>query len=215
MSSGPSRIAEAIVAVLIPPACREEVLGDLYERYHSPLQYGLDAARTVPLVIASRIRRTTNPQVLLMQAFVLYESFLGAVWFRDRGFLNTPWVLPRLAIPSAMALLGLILEDAYANPGRRSPVQLVRGPVFGLGIALVSQMLFRISRLGLALPSWTLYYGCAFSLLLSSTVRLLFPPVSDQLQGINVPADWLKPAGAPKSRLLPLVLVVLLLVYIV
>src|SRR4029453_10944758 len=35
-------------------------------------------------------------------------------------------------------------------------------------------------------------YGCALSLLLSSTVRMMFPPATDQLQGANVPADWLK-----------------------
>ena len=29
MRSGPSKAAEAIVALLLPPACREEVLGDL------------------------------------------------------------------------------------------------------------------------------------------------------------------------------------------
>src|SRR5437016_2809889 len=46
MCSGPSKAAEAIVAVFVPPACREEVLGDLHERYSSPRQYALDALRT-------------------------------------------------------------------------------------------------------------------------------------------------------------------------
>ena len=31
----PSKTAEAIVALFLPPACREEVLGDLHERYRS------------------------------------------------------------------------------------------------------------------------------------------------------------------------------------
>ena len=43
MNSGLSKTAEAIVAVFVPPACREEVLGDLHERYRSPGQYGVDA----------------------------------------------------------------------------------------------------------------------------------------------------------------------------
>ena len=217
MSSGPSKIAETIVGVFVPPACREEVLGDLYERYRSASQYGLDAARTLPLVIASRIRRTANPQVLLMQAFALYEAFLGAAWFANRPFLSERWGLPRLAIPTAIALLGLLLEDAYARPGARSPLQLTRGPLFGVLFALASQGVLRMTDWGLALPSWILYYGCAFSFVLSSALRLLFPPAVDRLQGINVPADWLKPAaaGAPKSRFLTLAVVVLLLAYIV
>lgn len=192
MKSGPSRTAEAIVAVFVPPACREEVLGDLHERYSSSGQYGLDAARTIPLVIISRIRRTADPQVLVMQAFALYASFLGAAWLKDRTFLSEQWGLLRLAIPAGMATLGLILEDAYARPGRRSPLKLARGPVLGLGLALASQGMFRINSPDLALPAWITFYGCALSLLLSSAVRMLFPPATGQLQGANVPADWLK-----------------------
>jgi hypothetical protein len=192
MNSGPSKTAEAIVAVFVPPACREEVLGDLHERYSSSGQYGLDAVRTIPLVIISRIRRTADPQVLLMQAFALYVSFLGAAWLKDRTFLSEQRGLLRLAIPVGMATLGLILEDAYAKPGQRSPLKLARGPVLGLGLALASQGMFRISNPDLALPTWITFYGCALSLLLSSAVRMLFPPATDQLQGANVPADWLK-----------------------
>jgi hypothetical protein len=64
MSPGPSKIVEAIVAALVPPACREEVLGDLHERFKSPLQYFFEAVCTVQLVILSRMRRTADPQVL-------------------------------------------------------------------------------------------------------------------------------------------------------
>jgi hypothetical protein len=195
MYSGPSKTAEAIVAVFVPPACREEVLGDLHERYSSSCQYGLDALRTIPLVIISRIRRTADPQVLLMQAFALYVSFLGAAWLKDQPFLSEQWGLLRLAIPAAMAMLGLILEDAYAKPGRRSPLNLARGPLLGFGLALTSQGILRVSNPDVAIPSWIAFYGCATSLLLSSAVRMLFPPATNQLQGANVPADWLKQSG--------------------
>jgi hypothetical protein len=195
MYSGPSKAAEALVAVLTPPACREEVLGDLHERYRSPGQYGFDVLRTVPLVIISRIRRTADPQVLLIQAFALYISFLGASWFASRALLREQWEFFRLAIPAAMAMLGLILEDAYANAGRRSRLKLVRGPIVGLGLALVSQGVFWAGDPDLAVPRWIVVYGCAMSLLLCSAVRLLFPPAADQLQGVNAPALWLKQAG--------------------
>jgi hypothetical protein len=72
MPARPPRAIQAIAAIFIPCACREEVLGDFEERCTSPMQYCRDAIVTVPLVILSRIRRTANPQLLLMHAFVLY-----------------------------------------------------------------------------------------------------------------------------------------------
>jgi hypothetical protein len=195
MCSGPSKAAEAVVAIFVPPACREEVLGDLHERYASPRQYGLDALRTIPLVIAGRIRRTADPQVLLIQAFALYLSFLGAAWFKDGAFLHADWGLLRLAIPAAMVMLGVILEDTYADSRRRSPPRSIRGPALGLGLACVSQGVFWAGNSDLAVPRWVLFYGCAMSLLLSSAVRLLLAPATDQPQGANAPALWLKQAG--------------------
>jgi len=214
MRSGPSKAAEALVAVLVPPACREEVLGDLHERYRSSSQYALEALCTMPLVILSRIRRTADPQVVLMQAFALSVSFLGAAWFQDRALLGEQWGLLRLAIPPATAVLGLILEDAYAPPGRRSPLTLVRGPVLGLGAAFVSQGVFRVGNPDLALPGWIMIYGCAMSLLLSSAVRMLFPPITDQLQGVNAPALWLKnpPAAMRVFKGIAAIVAVLLIV---
>jgi len=218
MRSGPSKAAEAIVAIFVPPACREEVLGDLHERYTSTRQYGVEALRTVPLVIMSRIRRTADPQVLLMQAFAWYVSFLGAAWLRDRAFLNEQWGLLRLAIPGAVAMFGLILEDAYAKPGWRSPLCLARGPVLGLGLALASQGMLRIRNPDLAVPSWIVFYGCATSLLLSTAVRILFPPASAQLRGAHVPADWLKRSGisrdVPTRRIVTWLLVLSVVVLI-
>jgi hypothetical protein len=195
MRSGPSKAAEAMIAVLVPPACREEVLGDLQERYRSPRQYGLEALRTVPMVILSRIRRTADPQVLLMQAFALYISFLGAAWFKDPGLLRDQWGLMRLAIPAGIALLGMVTEDAYTTPGPRSHLSLVRGPILGLGCALASQGLFWAGNPDLAVPRLILFYGCAMSLLLTSMIRMSFPPATDRLQAVNAPASWLKQAG--------------------
>lgn len=200
MGSGPSRSAEAVVSLLVPPACREEVLGDLYERYCSPRQYFLEAARTMPLVILSRIRRTADPQVLVIQAFALYMSYLGAAWLRDGALPQEPWRLLQLAVPAGMALLGLVLEDAYAIRGRRAPMGLARGPLVGLGLALVSQGVLWAGKPDWTVPRGILLNGCAMSLLLSSAVRMLFPPAADQLQGVNAPAHWLKQAHEPPGN---------------
>ena len=131
MRSGPSKGAERAVGLLIPPACREEVLGDLHERYMGPSRYFADALTTVPLVILARIRRTTDASVALMEALVLYLAFVGAAKYRDDTLLESPWGLARLAIPSAVTLLFLALHDAYAGPGRRSTLN---GPVFAVDL---------------------------------------------------------------------------------
>lgn len=192
MPSAPSKAAEAIVAILIPPACREEVAGDLHERYQSPLHYFADALTAIPYVIASRIRRTSDPQIVLIQAFSFFFAFLAAAWFKDRGFLKLHASLLRLAIPAAVALLGLILEDAYAAPGQRSPRGLARGPLVGVGLSLIAEGALRWFHPALAIPGWTIAYGGVLSLILTYTVRMMLPPLAHQLRGTNVPADWLK-----------------------
>jgi hypothetical protein len=190
MRSGPSKAAEAIVAVLLPPACRDEVLGDLHERYRAPLQYGWEAFHTIPLVIISRIRRTADPPVVLLQAIALYVSFLGAAWLQGGTLLREPLVPLRLALPAVVALLGLVLEDAYANPGGRR--KIARGPALAIALAALSQGMLVASKSYLGLPISITVYGSATGLILSSVVRILFPPVSDRLQGANAPAAWLK-----------------------
>ena len=72
MQPGPHKRIENAVAVLIPPACREHVLGDLHERYSGSWQYLFDAAGTVPRVVLSQARRNANPPVLLMECAALY-----------------------------------------------------------------------------------------------------------------------------------------------
>lgn len=153
MHTGPSRIAESMVAMLLPPACREEIVGDLHERFTSPPRYALDALRTVPLVVISRIR-------------------MGALWLGDRAFLEHQWALLRFAIPPAIATLGWILAAAYTKGSR--------GPACGVIFAFASQEILRIGTLDVALPRWPLAYGCALSLLLAWAIRLLLQPVARQ-----------------------------------
>ena len=166
----------------MPPACRDEIVGDLHERYNSSRQYALDAFLTVPLVIFSRIRRTTDPQILVLQALAVHGSLLLSAWLKDRALLNEPWGLLRLALPVGIMLLSLILEDAYAKPGWRSPLMLVRGPVIGLALAM--------SVAGspiVAVPRSVAIYGLGLSLGLSWAIRLLFPPATNQRRHAK---DW-------------------------
>src|SRR5262249_29453276 len=64
-----------------------------------------------------------------------------------------------------------------------------------------SQGMLWISHSDLALSRLVVLYGCAMSLLLSSAVRMFFPPVTQQLLGVNAPALWLKhEAGSRGGR---------------
>jgi hypothetical protein len=203
MHAAPPKAVEKIVGFLIPPASREEVLGDLYERCTSTSQYILDALMVLPMVILSRIRRTADSQVLLVEALALYLSYMGAAWFQDRAFLYEDLGYLRLAIPAVMILLGVMLEDAYANPGRRSLLKSMRGLVLGLGVASLSQIVLLAwggqEDRALALPPWIMLYGSAICLLLASAVRVLFPPLTDRPVGAGGPAFWLKQAAAPSG----------------
>ena len=189
----PPPSVEAAVGLLIPPACREEVLGDLHERYASLRQYILDVIRAVPFVILSRIRRTTDPAVLLMEALAVYLSFLIAAWYVDRTLLSDPAGLWRLAIPVIVTLFALILRDAYATPGVLLPWECVLRPVLGAGCAL------SVSISQSAVPFWIVVWGSALSILLVSPLRLVFPPVALLPRGAGGPPFWHRYADGPSG----------------
>ena len=174
---------EAIAAILIPPACREEVLGDLYERNATPQQYFCDALRTVPLVIAGRIRRTSDLRLLAMYAIVLYFSFYAAAWFEVQSLLYERWGLWRLAIPWAFGLLALVLEEAYAKPGEASVVRLLRGPIAALSAAFLSQAALWASGSHLTLPLAIVLRGSASGLVWILVIRSSFQPPSKSQRG--------------------------------
>ena len=197
MRWSPSKMVERILSLLIPPACREEVLGDLYESCNSLGQYIREAVRLLPMVIFSRVRRAADPQVLLMQVAALYLSFIGAAWYEGKASLFENFGLFRLAIPPIWVLLGLIVEGAYTKSGKRSLVQSMRGPVLGLGLAYLSQTALSIGNRTFALPTWIMFYGSGFGLLFSMAVNLLFPSVIDRQVGAGGSTLWLKYAAKP------------------
>lgn len=212
MESGPSKISEAVAGWLVPPACREEVLGDLRERHRNPARYLLEAAHTIPSVIYSRILRTTDAVVALTEAVSMYTAFVTAAWWLDRAGLFGEGGFARLSIPPAIFLAATILADAYSNPKRRWPLKPLFGPILGFALAYAVQSVFT----QWALPAPVLAWGSGMSVLLVSTLRLTFPPITDRPQAINVPAFWSKLELAPlsrgvKSALLPVILLVVIL----
>jgi hypothetical protein len=166
-----------VVEFLVPPACRETVVGDLRERYDTHGQYIAEAICTLPWVIASRIRRTTDPQVLMMEAFALYLSFLGAAWKLDGSeFLYEHWGYLRLGIAAAAALVTLKLQDAYASSARRRPIEPILEATFAFSIVSASEFALNAIDPQWSLPVPVLIYGGVASIVLVATLRMLFPP---------------------------------------
>jgi hypothetical protein len=197
MRSAPPKLIDRVLALLFPPACREEVLGDLYEACDSSGQYIREALCILPLVIFRRIRRSADPQLLLMQAAVVYLSFMGAAWYEGKTFLFADLGLWKLAIPPAWVLVGLLVEDVYACPGSQSFFKQMRGPLLGFGFAYLSQIALSMDNLLLALPQWVMFFGSAAGLLFSIGLQFLIAPAVDRPLRAGVPAFWLKRTNVP------------------
>ncbi len=179
----PPRALEAIVGFLTPPACREVVLGDLYERYRSPMHYISDAWYSVPCVVYSRIRRAADPGLLLMDAMLLYVSFIAAAWQLDRELLHGHLGLLRLAIPVAVAMAVLMLGDAYAKPGKPSALRPLMQAMLGVGLTCLAQGAFAAAGFSFALPWWIVLAGGGFGVVGIAIVGMLFPPSDHRPRG--------------------------------
>jgi hypothetical protein len=173
--ASPPAAIERIVRMLVPPPAREHLLGDLAECYRSPGQYLRDALRTLPFVIGSQIRRTTNFAMLpsvavrLMVGFGVGENVGGA------------------AVATAATLLGYMVRDAYRvlDLGRVWRQGLVDTLVVAAFVS-ASQALLAIVR-----PDWMLSPGrtAAAALMLGLFYLLRAQNPSGGLQ------PWLTSAG--------------------
>lgn len=185
MKAQPPRVIETLLAFLIPPVCREHVLGDLHERFTSLREYVGDGASTLPYVILSRIRRVIDMRVLLMEASALYFSFVSAAWrLQGLAFLHERRAFLRLAIPTVVPLLMLVAGDAYSDPGfGKSPLGPILEAMVGVGSAFLSEVALSAVNPKLALPRWVLLSGCTIGIVLVSALRIVFPRDANRPRG--------------------------------
>lgn len=214
MESGPSKIAESLVYWLLPPACREEVLGDMRERNQNSAQYLVEATCTVPSVIYSRILRTTDAAVTLFMAVSMYTAFVMSAWWLDPDLLSSENGFARVAIPPAIFLAAIILSDAYSDPKKRWPLKPLFGPALGFALTSALELNHRW-----ALPASVLASGGALSVLLASTLRLTFPPLTERPQTAKIPAFWQNlelsmPSFSLKNALLPCAVLLAIVLYL-
>ena len=174
MESGPSKI----IAWLIPPACREEVFGDLCEEGG-----GIGKSLyTILFVVLSRVRRVTDPLVAFMNAVALYTAFvLMALWTHFDPVFD-PWGLLMIAIGPLAMIVALMLADAYSDPQKKSPYK----PLMGMALAAIAAMAVGMPFF----PQTYLMLATGWSLLLMLPIRLTFPP--ELPQAAKIAPHWQK-----------------------
>ena len=175
MEARPHPLVEAFIGWLLPPACREHVLGDLYERNVSTSQYVGDAARTIPFAIWGQIRRTSSAPLVAAELGAVYVAFLSALGSFPGAFGDRSAPL-RVGIPALAALAAVVIRDAWVGKRPRPNASHSRRRSAGIACAAVSQTLLAVVGSPLALPSNVLWAGSATGLALLSGVRIALSP---------------------------------------
>jgi hypothetical protein len=180
------KLLENLVRLLLPPACREHVLGDLQERYKSPKSYLSDALSVLGPVIISRIRRTTDFQVFAMEALALYLSFTATAWYvGQQSFLYDHAGFARLTVPTSVAVMALLLCNAYSDPERKSFSKPILQSAGCVSLAFLGQTLLFDTQSVFTVPFPIMLYGGILGMSLVSALRMLFPPVQNRLKMIS------------------------------
>lgn len=112
LHTGPPRWMQAAVSSLLPPACREPVLGDLQERFGERgasarwLGYVGDVVTTVPQVWRSQMRRNVT------RGSVCVAAVPGDLRSRAEQLQTQVWMRNAVILVSAAILIGLFLLNA-------------------------------------------------------------------------------------------------------
>jgi hypothetical protein len=177
MEARPPEILTRFVRVLVPPANREHVLGDLAEQYKSPRQYLIDALITLPFLIGTQLRRTQHPAAI---AFEIFFFWFGVFY----GSSQSTWAVA--AIPTATALIAMILRDVYRGLTPVQPRQAVIDTLTFAGATLLSQAVVAVLAPDLLLSPGALYVGFPMGcVLVFVTRRVIVGNVNTQLQAAN------------------------------
>jgi hypothetical protein len=172
MEARPPVVIDKIVRALIPPAAREAIVGDLWERYRSPLNYLLEALKIMPHVVASQIRRSFNLPMLGFLAVGFFVCFGG--FAVNRAPLEIPYWL-RAAIPTAAALIALVLRDAYRDMGQHPARRAALDVATAVAFVLASQAaLFGLSVNGVVSPDFVLTLPPQRALMLIPSLAMIF-----------------------------------------
>jgi hypothetical protein len=166
METRPPEMIARFVRLLVPPAEREHVLGDLAERYESPARYLADAFKVLPFVVASRMRRTVNPG---LSAFLAFFLWFGVFW----GPQQRHWLVA--AIPTLVGVMTLALRDAYRTLVPRWPHAAAGDVIAAAAAVLILQGVCALIAPGWMLTSESLRVGFPLGLVILFFVRWQSP----------------------------------------
>jgi hypothetical protein len=176
----PPEIVEDAVGWLLPPACREEVLGDLCEQYVNAARYAVNMLTVAPRVIVSQIRRNTDARVFLATSCAICYSFAAGSAdssLRDFPLHADALTLLRLAIPTVAALLILLVRNGYADSETRRLRAITLDVAVAMGVAAFTQFaLVGALHSDLMLARWCPSAGTVMGWLFAILLRAIFPP---------------------------------------
>lgn len=182
----PPRFLEFLAGLLVPQACRDQVLGDMHERYRSPLGYIVDGMSAVPASILNQIRRATPPSFLLLEAFVVYASFVAAALCLDR--MDGPPDFAQVLRSTAVIMVGLLLRDAYSSRPSPSRLKLIGGVYLAVYFSCSAQWIWQsfFPHSNLTPRIMTSLLGLFISSILISVLRLWIEQVEkDRPRGVR------------------------------
>ncbi|MEO8307956.1 MAG: hypothetical protein ABI616_07940 [Pseudomonadota bacterium] len=164
-----------MVRGLLPPMVREEVAGDLSERFSSSSRYFGEALVTLPYILFSQMRRATSGPMLLLEAFIVFASLGG---FQPTDLTRGPVpASASTAIATIAGLVALLLRDAYRTTNRWTVVRALYDLVALVLAIMASQaVLMALAHSGLIDSSWRmpglwLFGGMVFALTMLFILR--------------------------------------------
>jgi hypothetical protein len=127
--------------------------------------------------------------------------------FRGYGFA---W----LAAPTAIFVAAIILADSYSDPKKRWPLKPLLAPTLGVVLTFATGLIHRW-----ALPVPVLALGDAIGMLIVSTLRVTFPPLTERPQAANMPTFWQKlelslPSFSLKKVILPCLFLLAIIMFL-
>jgi hypothetical protein len=127
-----------------------------------------------------------------MDALIIYGTFLAVAWFLARGLVTNEGGLVRLAIPSGLTLVTLLIGDAFPVPRGRPASGWIRSLLIGLPLIALCDVV------GLETEANVL--GYFLSAVLVSLARVMFELHTGQPLGAGGPALLAGRESRPVSR---------------
>jgi len=121
-----------------------------------------------------QIRKTTQARVALLEAFVVFYAFAAGSMDSPTSLVD-PLACLRLAIPSTVIALVLLLRNAHSNSKERAQSAAFLDIAFGFAAAIVSQAILAALKPEFLLPPYRFTRGALIGWAFLTVLRAWFP----------------------------------------